>query len=300
MNPPSTLQARLNRFRDQPPHALLLTARAFASRGLSMIEALSIAETLCGLPTGYPKAGSLTDLRHPDIWVADPERNTLRLEELSALAERVNFPPQQLSRRLIIIDRAGRLNTHASNALLKSIEEPLSPCLYVLTTSSVQDVLPTVASRCVRAHIRLDESDISADGSELEEADRQFLQLVIDGLCRSSVGQSHQRGQAATEGRGFSFFEKGLDSAEHLARKYPWITLVDALAEEVSAHCRKSTASALALESATHMRFPPGLRWLIARLRDWKTTSEYNPSAVIRLTEIILAASREGHRTVPF
>lgn len=300
MNTPATLQPTLNRFRERPPHALLLTSRAFSSRGLTVPEALSIAESLCGLPAGYPAVESLVDLRHPDIWIADPERNTLRLEELSALPERVNFPPQQLRRRLIIIDRAGRLNTHASNSLLKALEEPLVPCLYLLTASCVQDLLPTIASRCVRAHVRLDETDTPSARSALEDADRQFLQLVVEGLTRPGIHPEVMRRHSPGSARGYSFFDRGLEAAEQMARKYPWIVLIDALAEEVSEHCRGQAVHSMGSSAGTDGGFAPGIRWLIARLRDWRANSEYNPSAVLRMTEITLAASREGRRVVPF
>lgn len=300
MTSPATLQATLDRFRERPPHALLLTARAFSSRGLTVQEALSVAESLCGLPAGYPSVESIADLHHPDIWIADPVRNTLRLEELSALAERVSFAPQQLRRRLIIIDRAGRLNTHASNSLLKMLEEPLAPCLYLLTTSSVQDLLPTIASRCVRAHVRFEEADTPSARSELEDADRQFLQLVVEGLTRPGAYPEAVRDRRHEPARGYSFFERGLDAAEQMARKYAWTVLVDALAEEISDHHRSQARETEDPSTGASVGFAPGIRWLISRLRDWKANSAYNPSAVLRMTEIALAASREGRRTVPF
>ncbi len=50
--------------------------------------------------------------------------------------------------KVALIPEAELLNTNASNALLKALEEPMGKTLIVLIASNFEAVLPTIASRC--------------------------------------------------------------------------------------------------------------------------------------------------------
>lgn len=52
--------------------------------------------------------------------------------------------------KLLVIDEADCLNVAASNALLKSLEEPAPRTLILLVTGAPQQLLPTILSRCQR------------------------------------------------------------------------------------------------------------------------------------------------------
>lgn len=51
--------------------------------------------------------------------------------------------------RVVVLTPAERLNTAAANALLKMLEEPPAGTLFILTTDAIDDVLPTIRSRCL-------------------------------------------------------------------------------------------------------------------------------------------------------
>lgn len=50
--------------------------------------------------------------------------------------------------RVVIVDPVDELNSHAANALLKSIEEPPARTVFLLVSSDADRLLPTIRSRC--------------------------------------------------------------------------------------------------------------------------------------------------------
>ncbi len=66
---------------------------------------------------------------------------------IRSLCEELSFCPFQGKRRVALIFDAERMLPAASNALLKSLEEPLPGTLFLLTTTSVESLLPTIRSR---------------------------------------------------------------------------------------------------------------------------------------------------------
>lgn len=50
--------------------------------------------------------------------------------------------------RVVILKDADLLNSSSANAFLKTLEEPVPGTLFILTTSAVREILPTVRSRC--------------------------------------------------------------------------------------------------------------------------------------------------------
>jgi hypothetical protein len=86
---------------------------------------------------------------HPDLWFADFERTQLTLDDLVGLKERAAFPAQAGQKRVFVIFGAHRLTVSAANSLLKTLEEPPVPTLYLLTARSRESVLPTISSRCL-------------------------------------------------------------------------------------------------------------------------------------------------------
>ncbi|NPA53304.1 MAG: DNA polymerase III subunit delta' [Aquificae bacterium] len=52
--------------------------------------------------------------------------------------------------KVIIIENAEKMNTEASNALLKTLEEPPENSMIILTTTNQNKLLPTIISRCYK------------------------------------------------------------------------------------------------------------------------------------------------------
>ena len=76
------------------------------------------------------------------------------IEDIRDLRERVNFAPVNGRYKFYLIDEVHQLTPEASNALLKTLEEPPDHAVFVLATTEIHRVLPTILSRCQRFDFR--------------------------------------------------------------------------------------------------------------------------------------------------
>lgn len=72
------------------------------------------------------------------------------VDDARDLREKVRFAPVAGRYKVYIIDEVHMLSNAAFNALLKTIEEPPPNLVFILATTDVHKVLPTVISRCQR------------------------------------------------------------------------------------------------------------------------------------------------------
>ena len=113
----------------------------------------------------------------PDVHVAEPESKSRRIviEQIRDLEKELRMSSTRGRKKVGIIFEADRLQIQASNALLKTLEEPPNHSLLLLTTS-MPEVLPeTILSRCIC--VPLDPGARRAASpleSELLEALRRF------------------------------------------------------------------------------------------------------------------------------
>ncbi len=86
---------------------------------------------------------------HPDIIEIDAASNN-GVDEVRDLIEKVKYAPIQGKYKVYIIDEVHMMTAGAFNALLKTLEEPPAHVVFILATTDVHKVLPTVLSRCQR------------------------------------------------------------------------------------------------------------------------------------------------------
>ncbi|MCE2462421.1 MAG: DNA polymerase III subunit gamma/tau [Dehalococcoidia bacterium] len=81
------------------------------------------------------------------------------IDEIRNIRDRVNLAAAEGSYKVYIIDEAHMLTEHASNAFLKTLEEPPAHAIFILCTTDPQKILPTIISRCQRFDFRRLTSD---------------------------------------------------------------------------------------------------------------------------------------------
>lgn len=69
-----------------------------------------------------------------------------KIENVRELKKLVKFSFSE--KTAIVIKDIDNITTEAANAFLKDLEEPTKNIVYVLTASNLNNVLPTIASRC--------------------------------------------------------------------------------------------------------------------------------------------------------
>jgi DNA polymerase-3 subunit delta' len=129
-------------------HAWLFTGPPGAGRSTAAI--LFAAAILCenfGCGNCSVCRQVLND-QHPDVNRFIPQQITITRDEAEALIREASVMPLTGDYRIIVIEDADRLSEVSGNMLLKSIEEPHSRAVWILCTPSVDDVLPTIRSRC--------------------------------------------------------------------------------------------------------------------------------------------------------
>ncbi len=82
-----------------------------------------------------------------DIIEIDAASNT-GVENIREIIDRARFAPTQARWKVYVIDECHMLSTAASNALLKTIEEPPARVVFILATTNPERVLNTIQSRC--------------------------------------------------------------------------------------------------------------------------------------------------------
>ena len=101
----------------------------------------------CEMCQAITKGGAL------DIIEIDAASNR-GIDDIRELRERVKFAPTSSRYKVYIIDEVHMLTTDASNALLKTLEEPPSHVIFILATTEPHKLLPTILSRCQRFDFR--------------------------------------------------------------------------------------------------------------------------------------------------
>ena len=76
------------------------------------------------------------------------------IDEIRSIRDRVNFSPVESKYKVYIVDEAHMLTEAASNAFLKTLEEPPPHVIFVLCTTEPHKILPTIISRCQRFDFR--------------------------------------------------------------------------------------------------------------------------------------------------
>jgi len=131
-----------------------LTARTLAAA----VNCLERDDDACGRCASCRKieAG-----RHPDVHIIDkatlltivPERQSsasseIRIDHIRQLKKEINLRPYEARKKVFIIDDAHNLNAEASNALLKTLEEPPQDSIIILASDKPRLLFKTIISRC--------------------------------------------------------------------------------------------------------------------------------------------------------
>ncbi|SDC83613.1 DNA polymerase III subunit delta' [Nocardioides lianchengensis] len=85
---------------------------------------------------------------HADVKRVSTEGLSLGVDFIRDLVRASALSPVGRGWQIIIVEDADRLTERAVNALLKAIEEPAERTVWMLCTPTVEDVLPTIRSRC--------------------------------------------------------------------------------------------------------------------------------------------------------
>jgi len=124
-----------------------------------------------------PMCQAITEGRALDVIEVDAASNR-GIDEIRDLREKVNYAPNQARYKVYIIDEVHMLTKEASNALLKTLEEPPPHVIFILATTEAHKVLPTTMSRCQRFDFRrISQADAVAKLTRISDAEGIHIEL---------------------------------------------------------------------------------------------------------------------------
>ena len=127
---------------------------------------------------------------HPDVGIVTAYNRSIFVDAIRHLEREANFRPFEGRGRSFIIDDADKMNEAASNALLKTLEEPPPTSNIFLITSRPESLLPTIRSRCQVVRFspvpanEIEQFLIASKGMEAKEA------ALASRLANGSVGHA--------------------------------------------------------------------------------------------------------------
>lgn len=165
-------------------HAYILTGEKRLSQALAFAMALNCKNrdeegNACGTCLSCRK---LADNNHPDVFLVEPDRNAIRIEQTRKLISKLFLEKFEGEYKIAILQGCEAMRDEAANNLLKTLEEPPEHTVFLLLTESESSVLPTVRSRCRIVNLRGEGIDALDD-----ENRQQYLQQAEQLLQGLSV-----------------------------------------------------------------------------------------------------------------
>ncbi len=89
-----------------------------------------------------------SSLIHPDLKVVEADNGLIKIDIIREVQEFLSFTPYEGRKKVVIIDGAECMNQPASNAFLRTLEEPPPDSVIILITMAPDRLLDTIRSRC--------------------------------------------------------------------------------------------------------------------------------------------------------
>ena len=172
-----------------------------------LAKAVNCLQPADGEPCGKCSAClSIENGTATDVLELDAASNN-KVDDIRAICDELIYPPAVLNKRVYIIDEVHMLTASAYNALLKTLEEPPEHVIFVLATTELNKIPPTILSRCQRFEFRrVPAGDIARrllyvagrEGFVLDEEAALLIARLADGSVRD----------------GFSLLESCIEAAD--------------------------------------------------------------------------------------
>ncbi|MGW2824419.1 DNA polymerase III subunit delta' [Streptomyces sp. NPDC001443] len=148
-------------FTGPPGSGRTQTARAFAAA----LQCVSPDRALGGAPGCGFCDGCHTALvgTHADVSTVAAVGAEILVKDMRDTVRKSFTSPANGRWQIILVEDAERLNEKSANAVLKAVEEPAPRTVWLLCAPSLEDVLPTIRSRCRHLNLRTPSVDAVAD-----------------------------------------------------------------------------------------------------------------------------------------
>ena len=138
-------------------HAYLFSGQR--GSGKTTIARLLAKSLNCESRKGFEPCNScsscneINEARSIDLIEVDAASNR-GIDEIRELRDGIKFSPVKSKYKVFIIDESHQLSKDAANALLKTLEEPPAHAIFILATTEIHKMIPTIISRWQRFDFR--------------------------------------------------------------------------------------------------------------------------------------------------
>jgi DNA polymerase-3 subunit delta' len=172
-----------------------LTALAFAKA----LNCKEIVDDFCGHCQSCRRIDNRAD---PNVIIVEPREpeskggkvdfitGVIKIGDIRNIQHRLSYRVEGESKKVCIVDGAEKMNRGASNAFLKTLEEPPIDTIIILVVSQASELLPTILSRCQRINFSPFKREV-VTGLIRERKDvSEEKALLISGLSGGSLNKA--------------------------------------------------------------------------------------------------------------
>lgn len=145
---------------------------------------------------------------HPDYAVVRPDGQAIKIDQIRALQSEASLAPYLSDKRVVIIEQAEMMTPQSANCLLKTLEEPQIPAVFILIASGRQMLLETILSRCMSVPFQPLSTD-ALTSALIRQGISPAEAAVLAHLSEGSLGRA-----AAMSGGGLAIRDMAMEVVE--------------------------------------------------------------------------------------
>jgi DNA polymerase III subunit delta' len=177
------------------PHAYLFVGMAGVGRtttAVALTQALNCLEPVqaegCGLCRTCRRFGQKGGFE--DLVMVEPEKKTVGIEQIRDLERSLGFKPHYGRYRVTVVREAEQMTEEASNAFLKTLEEPPPGNILILNVIEPSRLLPTIVSRCQQVAFHPIPVSLMAPWLAANKGVKDESALLLAKLSEGSLGRA--------------------------------------------------------------------------------------------------------------
>lgn len=159
--------------------------KKIAEQFAKMILCLSEKNKACNTCSSCIKFNSSNN---PDFAEIEPDGNSLKIEQIRSMQERIYEKPIVSTKKVFIINDSDKMTEPAQNSLLKTLEEPPEYIVIILITANENKLLNTIKSRCLKISFNNIDYKQMLEYIEKNQIMQQPSQNILN-MCNGSFGK---------------------------------------------------------------------------------------------------------------
>ncbi|MFA5074116.1 MAG: DNA polymerase III subunit delta' [Nitrospirota bacterium] len=174
---------------DSLAHAYLFSGEEGIGKKTTALALAAAINCLAGNEQGgcgtCPSCRKIMLQGHPDVHVVMPDGDEIKIDQIRQIQSELSLKPFEGRKKILIVDSAESMNQAASNAFLKTLEEPSGDSLIILIAALPQKLLSTIRSRCQEIRFCALSRSVLAQAlvqkKGLSKDDAEFLAALVQG-----------------------------------------------------------------------------------------------------------------------